>query len=332
MKKKLMKFIHFIAYHLYQAKKMSKAKVEKQLMKYYIKQTGLNSGIKNSKTTLVFMIDGRILHGGLSDRLRGIVSTYLYAQEHGYDFKIYHRYPFLLEDFLMPNEVDWHIDDSLMVYDLKYSQPVFVEDLNRTFGHFTEKRVLDSFIKNDGRQYHVYTNIDLSGHCFHHYFKSLFKLSAVLNDTINKEQSLMGKSYISFVFRFQQLLGDFKEGNYPELCDEEKEYLIERSIAKVKSILSDRHEDVDFLVTSDSETFLKRISKEPKCHIISGKVVHMDYTKGEQNNVYMKSFVDLLMLSKSEKIYLMYTHGMHKSGFALRAALLGNVDYEEIKY
>lgn len=330
MKDHIMKFIHFITYHLYQAKRMSKDKVDKYLLRYYASQQTNFS--QTSKTTLVFMVDGRMLHGGLSDRLRGMVSIYLYAKAHGYDFKIYHRYPFMLEDFLSPNEVDWHIEDKSMIYDLKYATPVYVEDLNHTFGHYTEQRVLDSFIRNDGRQYHVYSNIDLSGNNFHNHFYSLFKPNDLLKDAIKRELTLIDKPFVSFVFRFQQLLGDFKEGNYPTLRDVEREALIEKSIAKVKTVLSEKYKDSDYLITSDSQTFLERVSKEPGCHIISGRVVHMDYTIGEQQNVYMKSFLDLFMLSKSEKIFLMYSTGMYKSGFAKRAALLGNVEYEEIKY
>ena len=330
MKNYIMKFIHFITYHLYQAKKLSKDKVDNCLLKYYTSQHTKDS--QTCKTTLVFMVDGRMLHGGLSDRLRGMVSIYLFAKEHGYVFKIYHRYPFMLEDFLLPNEVDWHIEDTSMIYDLKFATPVFVEDLNHTFGHYAEKRVLNSFIKDDGKQYHVYSNIDLSDGNFHTHFDSLFKPSKLLNDAIMREHALIGKPYISFVFRFQQLLGDFKEGNYPKLCDIERNALIEKSIAKVKSVLSEINKETDYLVTSDSQSFLERVSKEPGCHTISGRVVHMDYTTGEQQNVYLKSFVDLFMLSKSDKIFLLYSEGMYKSGFAKRADLLGNVEYEEIKY
>jgi hypothetical protein len=52
------------------------------------------------KQTLIFMADGKWMHGGLTDRLRGMTSAYKFAIEHNLDFKIYHTSPFLLQEIL----------------------------------------------------------------------------------------------------------------------------------------------------------------------------------------------------------------------------------------
>ena len=44
----------------------------------------------------------------------------------------------------------------------------------------------------------------------------------------------------------------------------------------------------------------------------------------------MKSFVDLFVLSKAEKIYLLQTGNMYHSGFAQCASMVENIPYEEI--
>lgn len=61
-------------------------------------------------------------------------------------------------------------------------------------------------------------------------------------------------------------------------------------------------------------------------------MIHMDYTKEEDKDVYMKSFIDMIMLSKAEKIYLLKTGDMYHSGFAKYAAMLNNKPYEEILF
>lgn len=55
-----------------------------------------------SPPRVVFIIDGKTPHGGLSDRLRGLFSIYYYCKQRGYTFKVAWNYPFKLEDYLMP--------------------------------------------------------------------------------------------------------------------------------------------------------------------------------------------------------------------------------------
>ncbi len=70
----------------------------------------------------------------------------------------------------------------------------------------------------------------------------------------------------------------------------------------------------------------------PYVRIISGKVVHMDYTLNASYDVYLKSFVDMMTLSHAEHIYLLRTGKMYKSGFAFRAAAINKTLYECIEF
>ena len=47
-----------------------------------------------SAPTIICMFDGRMGHGGLADRLHGMVSMFCYAKKHGMDFRIHYVYPF----------------------------------------------------------------------------------------------------------------------------------------------------------------------------------------------------------------------------------------------
>ncbi|MBO7293794.1 MAG: hypothetical protein J6U65_00085, partial [Bacteroidaceae bacterium] len=91
------------------------------------------------------------------------------------------------------------------------------------------------------------------------------------------------------------------------------------------------HPDTRVLITSDSTTFLQRVAAQlPYVFTIPGKVVHMDYTLDANFEIYMKSFVDLLTLSHAQKVYLLKTGDMYKSGFAKRAAKISDAAYQEI--
>ena len=86
------------------------------------------------------------------------------------------------------------------------------------------------------------------------------------------------------------------------------------------------------LVTSDSRKFLNEIDKEEWSYTIPGKLVHMSYTPIHNFETHLKSFVDLLVLSEAEKLYLLVTDDMFHSGFAESASLINNKPYEEIVF
>lgn len=60
---------------------------------------------------VVFIIDGKTPHGGLSDRLRGLFSVYYYCKLKGCHFKVAWNYPFRLQDYLKPANENWIAED-----------------------------------------------------------------------------------------------------------------------------------------------------------------------------------------------------------------------------
>lgn len=296
--------------------------------KYYSENNEL---IPLKETQIVFMVDGRHTHGGLTDRLRAITTIYHYCKLKGIRFYIHFVYPFDLSLFLEPNIYDWSIKPKEISYNSKQATPAIIFDWH--FNAIFHKPYLNKIVsKNKGKQIHIYSNSNFYKKYYSQDFNELFKLSPILTNRIKLEQEYTKAPYVAMVFRFQQLLGDFKEANYKILPEEEKQILIENCINKVKEI-HDKYSYKTILVTSDSISFLKYISNElPYVHIISGRMVHMDYTKEEDKDVYMKSFIDMIMLSKAEKIYLLKTGDMYHSGFAKYAAMLNNKPYEEILF
>ena len=82
-------------------------------MKFRImKEKGFSLYTMGSSYPYIFMVDGRIPHGGMFDRLKGLITIYAISKALGKPFKLSWSYPFVLSKYLEPNEYDWPIDES----------------------------------------------------------------------------------------------------------------------------------------------------------------------------------------------------------------------------
>lgn len=297
--------------------------------KYYSQEYPLK---RIGETTIIVMIDGRSIHGGLTDRLRGITTIYQYCKQKGLNFKLNYVYPFKLQDYLAPNSYNWIIEEKDISYNSEQTAVVVLNDYQLDVS--LHRFYLDSMIcKNQGKQIHLYTNTYFLDKKFSASFDEMFKPTAPLLTAIENNQKQIGENFIAMVFRFQQLLGDFKEQGYKVLPKDKQEALVKRCIEKVKKLHDERHPDNKILVTSDSGRFLQEITKQLDfVRIIPGKVVHMDHTANAAFDTYMKSFEDMLLLSKADMVYLLQTGDMYHSGFAKRAAMINKKTYEEVVF
>lgn len=290
---------------------------------------------KPCRPGVVVMVDGRTMHGGMSDRLRGMASLYGYCKQRGIPFYIHHTYPFRLSDYLKPNEVDWLMADEELSYCSSKAQPVAL--MLHLIPSKLHRLYLHHLLGNEAwqhKQFHIYSNTLLDDAHYKANFHALFTPAPDLARAVEHECEAMGKQgFVGIVLRFQQLLGDFEEGDFAVLPEEERRPLIDKCLAKIEEIHA-RHDDgCQVLVTSDSHTFLEAAqSRLPYVHIISGQLVHMDYSAHAGHDAYMKSFVDMLTLSHASRIYLLRTGQMYKSGFALRAAAINGVPYEYVNF
>lgn len=281
----------------------------------------------NKEQWIIYMADGKMLHGGLSDRLCGLVSTYCYCKEHNKTFKAFFQSPYQLENFLLPNKYDWTVNPNELSYNKRNSIPVYISyRKNNT----KQRNTADKKLNKRKKQIHVYTNMRYFKNNFSLLFHELFKPSPELDELIKLNINQLGKNFISITFRFQQLLGDFVEGNFPILPQKEKEILINTCINKIEE-LHKLHKNTHVLVTSDSKTFLSKAKELNYVHTIPGEIVHMDFTNNKNLNTHLKSFVDLFVISKAQKIYLIYSDSLYRSSFAKTASFLSESPYEEIK-
>lgn len=308
-----------------------------QLIKDYINLYRLRryykykyNAAENKEQWVIFMCDGHRLHGGLADRLSGLVSTYAYCKEYGKVFKGNYNVPYKLELFLMPNQYDWRIDPQKVVYNKRDSKPLYLpfKSTLRENQRFAQKS-----LNKDEKQLHVYSNMRYFHPInFKYLFAELFKPTPLLQNAIDKELANLPKNYVSITFRFQQLLGDLKERNFPTLKSEgERSKLINECLEFVKEVHR-RHPDLDkFLVTSDSSTFLKEVRELPYVYTIPGNIVHMDFnSKDVDLKVHMKSFVDLFLIANAETIYTVVHPPLFRTRFPMFAASIYGHRYIEL--
>ena len=114
-----------------------------------------------SPKKVICLFDGRIDHCGMTDRLRGIVSAYDVAKQLGYDFRIWFVNPFRLEDYLLPNEVDWRIDESEISYNPADSHVMYCGSNDTHVERFFQRLWFKKCFQEAPRQVHVYTNAHL---------------------------------------------------------------------------------------------------------------------------------------------------------------------------
>lgn len=280
---------------------------------------------------VVVMVDGIHTHGGITDRLRNILSVYLYCKKKNIPFFVYYIYPCLLEKFLLPNLYDWRIRKIQLSYSRWDTKEIslYVDKVPEPHDSFLDEKIRP----NEHQQYHIYGNCRLAKGHYRELFQELFKPSDYLAKRIADCMSNMPEPFEAVTLRFQQLLGDFEEGEgqYSILPYKEQQELISHCKEKIEKLYADSYFATRMiLVTSDSPTFLYTIKQLPFVYTIPGKMEHMDYTHNKNIEINAKPFIDLLILSKAQRITLLVTGKMYRSGFPGFAAEIGGRTYKEI--
>lgn len=296
---------------------------------------------KTSRPVYIAMVDGTAVHGGMCDRFKGIITLYAYCKHSGVPFRIKYTFPFRLEDYLSPAAYDWILKENEYTDNPRYIRILYMrkEYLARRLMKLKTNKQVHFYGNRDSLQYindaynscHGETENDMK---WGELFRELFKPNSVLEERIKSIKKDLGNNYYAAVFRFQNLLGDFKEYNYKPISDRNAvEELIEKCLNAIRNLRT-IHDKCPLLVTSDSRIFLKRASQIDGVHIIPGTLTHMDISKSDiQENVYdsyMKSFLDFYILSDSQKIYRIGTSYMYPSEFPVYAAKVNNIPFESI--
>lgn len=287
-----------------------------------------------SKKKVICIFDGKIHHGGLADRLRGIISTYQVCKELNLDFGLYFIHPFSLTDYLLPNQFDWVVTKKDLDFNLQNTCVCYLDTITcSSYEKQKQRKWLSNKLESKYSQYHVYTNAAFSyNDNYSEYFNELFKLSPRLENSLKQQIEVLGKDYLSVSCRFLNLLGDFNETyNVDILSEIEKEKLIQLNLQQLIK-LHDLAPNSRILVNSDSRTFLRRAQDLAYVYVIPGNIVHIDNAINSDYESFEKTFVDFFMIAKAKAIYLFTASHMHNSGYPYAASLIYKSHFQIIKF
>lgn len=309
-------------------RKLGKKAKQLKLLRFHAKQT---SNKRFNKKRIIICFNGQIPHGGLVDRLKGIISFYEIAKVLDYDFFIQFNNPFTLNTFLEPNQVNWQINPENVTYNFKTAKLVYV------INNF-EVNPLEEIKKSKAETFLVYANIDYLSKLYpqnsklcleekwRNNFNELFKRSELLESKLKTVES---NNYIAFHTRFTTLMGDFEDTTALVLSENEKEVLILQLQKKIQILLQNTNSKCYGF--SDSIQFLNTIKAKENIYLVEGNPFHMDNFDADASlEGHLKTILDFFMISRSETVYFLKLGKMYNSSFSKYAAIVGNKLFKTI--
>ncbi len=275
---------------------------------------------------VVCMLDGEIWHGGITDRLRGILTAYRECRSRGIPFYIYWTQPFPLTDYLVPAAVDWRIAPGEISRSRINSRAVVIDDMNERQSLLRLRAALA--VRKP--QLHLYTNADSARGGYAQLYSELFRPSEALGREVARHKARLGSGYRAIATRFLTLLGDFTDWCDKVLDEEESKALLDKVTEEFKRIAARFPKDARILVTSDSRRFLEHIrGVDPRIYIVEGDIGHTDLNRDKGDDTWMKTFVDQQLLMGAEEVVRMRTGGMYAGGFPRFAAEVGGTRFTD---
>lgn len=282
---------------------------------------------KHKEVIIVF--DGNFGHGGLVDRLKGIVSFYAISKEINANFKIYFKHPFQLDNFLEPNQYNWLATESDLKFNPLQTKFLFLMD-NFSFNW-------NKVIKQSNKQkFIVYANVDYLNKIYTNLdsetlkakwsqlFQELFKKSNVLQKELDKLN--LPTNYTAIHTRFTSLLGDFNDTSVRSVSQNRKNEILE--------LLNNEIEKTDKestkIVFSDSIIFLTFIKENSDVIVLEGNPSHVDVKNSGSDDENLKTFVDFFVISQAKRIYLLRTEEMYNSAFSKYASYINDREFYNI--
>lgn len=298
--------------------------------RYYASGRDAISNVPGDISMIVCPFDGRVCHGGTTDRIRGILSTYAEAKRRGIPFRISWTTPFKLEDYLVPATFDWRISREEMTFEKGKSIPVVIQDYPNEESDIILKSALDSL----SGELHIYSNSDSETGHYKALYEELFMPSETLRNAVESHKRVLGSEYYAFAFRFTKLLGDFNDFPGEVLSPEERAEFMTKVAGKFDELTSGLPADSRILITSDSKTFLNFMkNRDKRIYVVEGDVKHVDLDDiPDSNDAWLKVFVDQQLIMDATRVYRLTANGMYPSGFPRFAAEIGGREFISVDF
>lgn len=298
------------------------------IWKYYLESK--NKGVVSVKPIYVFMVDGKVGHGGMFDRLKGIVSIFAIAKSLDKDFRIHFTYPFMLEKYLEPCQYDWCLQEGELLFQFPKSRPIFA---------YGECYYPIRIMRNRHRQTHFYYGYDSLDKINEHFgtnyewgklYHELFQPTVYLQQFIDHYKQEIGADYIAIHTRFLNLLGDKTETAInPELPIDKRQSYMQRIVEEILRVANKN--DKRIMIASDSMTFIEFVKgKIPNIYVVPGRVKHVDTAGKTDDGENIKMFLDYYLIGNAKKVYNIVGPGMWPSAFPEYAAKIGQTQFERI--
>ena len=301
-----------------------------KLLRHHIKHLSFKNNSNQKRIIICF--NGVVPHGGLVDRLKGIISFYDIAKTLDYEFYIQFNNPFNLNAFLEPNKCDWSIKDVAVTYN-----PITTKIIS-IINNF-DVNPLQIIKKSKANTFLVYSNIDYLSKIhndlsekalsekWRHHFNVLFKKSDMLQQKLNV---ISEQPFNSFHTRFTSIMGDFVDTTSYVISETEKEALLLKLKNKVTELTNTSN--IKYYAFSDSSIFLNYIAKECSVNLVEGQPFHMDDFNGDSTlEAHLKTLLDFFMIAKSKKVYFLKADKMYNSAFSKYAAIVGDKSFQRIE-
>lgn len=296
------------------------------ILKYY-----LHKDTRRNRVDYVYMADGKMVHGGMFDRLKGAISIYALSKVHEKRYGIYFTEPFPLEKYLKANNYNWRVKKEDLSFSFPQTRPVIA---------YSEKIKPKRLLRERNGQTHYYYGSNILDFINQRYgteyewttlFNELFRPSPYLEEQISRLRKNVEGKYIAVHLRFLNMLGDKVEKlPYPELKEKGKQSLIAVCLAKIRELYSN-NKGKGLFVSSDSETFMEIVKKEIlEVMIVSGSSKHIDNSSNLSEENCLKLFLDIYMLAGAERVYSIIGKGLYSSAFPEYSAKIGGKPFERI--
>ena len=308
-------------------------------LQLYAKYYSFLPARKKNTRYLIFMLNNTMRHGGLLDRIKGIITAKIIADVIGYELKVLvDKKSFNLFKFLIPVNSSLEATGNDISYNAFNSEPVLLYNLTKV----TKKEILH-LLRKKKDQYHFYCNLDLLKQFYPN--ETQEALNALWRNTFNQlfyfdsyfenyaKEVFKGKQNICGIhLRFLSSLGDFTEVVNNELPENEKQALISQCTRQITAIIEAGLYE-KYLVVSDSVIFLQTLNEimqnssyAEKVIILGGAIAHIDQDHSE--DVLQKTILDFYLLSQCSFVYQVLGNKMYRSQFCRYAAVLGNATYQ----
>lgn len=273
---------------------------------------------------IICPFDGTIYHGGLTDRLRGVLSVYAEAKRRSIPFHILWTSPFPLQNYLTPASRDWRISPDEFVRQAGRATPVIIQDLSDAASDALLRTALSSFHGD----IHIYSNSDSAAGNYKELYAELFKPSEILQQSVGLHLGRIGADYWAFTFRFLQLLGDFTDYDPKVLEPPAARTLMELARDEMLSLMKHMPEGYRALVTSDSRRFLDFVADaDPRIYVTPGDIVNIDRVREVNRDAWLKTFTDQQLIMHACRVHRMTGPGMYPTGFPKFAAEIGGAEF-----